>query len=690
MLNHAPSRGVIVFFALALAFAAAAPARPVLPPGQYSQPIYAKDGATALVYKAEDARIRLRILDAAGGSDDRPIPGLGGDVFSPGLAMDRAGGLWVFGEEWSPRQSGVFLGRLDRKTADFKSAFRRDTGLNRSPDVAFDAMNTPWLGWTDGKGDGERVCVAAITAGRSWTVAAGPGLVVARVRLLADAAGHVWLFWAGAYKKERGVYFSEFDGTAWSAPAKAGGRGDFPCLDPEPAVDGQGRLWLLWSGYDGERYGIDYAVRNGRSWSATRGIPGVPGEASRSPRLVFLYGTEPVAVWDETRGRDHRTMASVFQNNDWTGPEAVGISGGQGEYSKIAAAGDRIAIIGREGPAIVSSFLTFAQVKFGTVPKAFSTGLKSNRGGKSRPAILFNPLLSESGYIGFGDSITYGYMDYEEAPDKGYPPRLQILLNQAFGTTTVFNDGIGGETTPYGATRIDRVISSRQARYILIMEGTNDVKLLEIPIDTTLFDFKEMLRKCLAAGVFPAISTILPRRDWIAYYTLYTDRFDEVNLNIPLIAAEKGVPMLDLFKVFDEYPDGGPDALLSTDLVHPNEKGYQVMADHWYSAIRAFPFPPAQIQVRKDTDKILFYRKPGNVLSWVTNPKIADASIISRVKLFRRKRGEGTAQFILLATVSGVSTYFDDAIDSGTTYEYILVSVRNDGIEGPASDPVTI
>ena len=74
----------------------------------------------------------------------------------------------------------------------------------------------------------------------------------------------------------------------------------------------------------------------------------------------------------------------------------------------------------------------------------------------------------------------------------------------------------------------------------------------------------------------------------------------------------------------------------------------------------------------------------------MTNPKIADASIISRVKLFRRKRGEGTAQFILLATLSGVSTYFDDAIDSGTTYEYILVSVRNDGIEGPASDPVTI
>ena len=54
-------------------------------------------------------------------------------------------------------------------------------------------------------------------------------------------------------------------------------------------------------------------------------------------------------------------------------------------------------------------------------------------------------------------------MDYEEAPDKGYPPRLQILLNQAFGTTTVFNDGIGGETTPYGATRTGSSAAGRPA-----------------------------------------------------------------------------------------------------------------------------------------------------------------------------------------------------------------------------------
>jgi hypothetical protein len=151
------------------------------------------------------------------------------------------------------------------------------------------------------------------------------------------------------------------------------------------------------------------------------------------------------------------------------------------------------------------------------------------------------------------------------------------------------------------------------------------------------------------------------------------------------MASEKGAPLLDLYTIFNTYPDGGADALISGDGLHPNEIGYQVMAEHWMTAIKAFPFPPVQIQIRSMTDEILFYRRTGNMLSWQMNPNIADASVIRGVRVYRRKRGEGTSGFRLLSFVTGTSAYFDATVVSGTAYEYVLTAVRTDGIEGPGS-----
>lgn len=664
---------------------------PSLPPEQFSRPVITADGTCTFVFKSSDGRLFLRKSGPSGTAAETLLSPLAGAIFSPGLVADRADRLWIFGEDWSNRRNTVFLARLDNGVVNERSGFLQPSGHNRAPDVAFDGGNSPWIAWTARDGEAEKIFCADILGRKTWTVAAGAGLIVAHPRLISDQSGQLWIFWAGAWRGQRGVYYSNFDGLRWSAAQQAGGHADFPCLDAEPAVDGWGRLWLAWSGYNGQNYGIDYAVWNGRVWSPTRRIDGGSTGTARAPRLAFTAGSEPLAVWDEAGEEGHRTVASLYKNGTWSGPAALGAGVGEGDFPKIATTAGGIAVVGLGGRADGAAFIESSKLADLSAGRRESPVSLTGPHRKYAPNILFNPLLDETKYIGFGDSITYGYMDYEEAPEKGYIPRLQTLLSQNFGATIVFNDGLGGETTPYGASRIDKVISNRQARYLLLLEGTNDVKLLEIPIDTTIFDLAEMLRKCLAAGVFPAVCTLLPRRDWISYYTLYTDRFDEVNRNIPLIAAEKGVPMLDLFKVFDEYPDGGPDALLSTDLVHPNELGYQVMAEQWLKAIRAYPFPPAQIQIRKDTDKILFFHKPGNMLSWITSPKIADASIIRSVKIYRRKRGEGADKFGLLATVlTGTLSYFDATITVGTTYEYVLVSVRNDGIEGPASDLVII
>ena len=655
------------------------------PPGQYSRPVARRDGTFASVFKAPDETLYLKKTDPSGASSEQAIPGLGHSVFFPALSEDPLGRLWFLGEEFSAHGSRIVLARMTDDTPDFVRFIGQDGRFNRSPDMAFGASGAPWIAWADGKSGDERLQVADTSTGRTWTIAQGNGLVLARPRILADGQGLIWVFWAGAWRGERGVYFSTFDGTGWTAGRKAGGRADYPCLDVEPGLDAAGRIWILWSGYEGASYGPDYALWDGRGWTPTKRIAENPAGMARTPQLAFLNGSLPVAVWQVLTESGGTSVASLYLNGRWTSPADVAEGAGQDDFLKVAAAGDRLAVTGKRGAVSEISFIDAAALRAPS-PSVIRRRARSGVSSFKHPdAFIFNPLFSESRYVGFGDSITYGVMDYDYHPELGYIPRLQALLNQTFGATTLYNDGFPGELTGQGVVRIDTVVAGRQARYLLLLEGTNDVKFLDVPVDTAIFNLKEMLRKCQEAGVFPAIATLIPRRDWIWYYELYTDRFFALNAAIPLMAAEKSVPLLDLYSLFDTYPIGGADLLISTDGVHPNVLGYQFMAEQWMKAIKAYPFPPAQIQIRKAVDKILFYRQSGNMLSWQTNPNITDAALIRGVRVYRRKHGEGTSAFRLLSFITGASTYFDATIEYGTAYEYVLTAVRTDGIEGPGS-----
>jgi lysophospholipase L1-like esterase len=302
---------------------------------------------------------------------------------------------------------------------------------------------------------------------------------------------------------------------------------------------------------------------------------------------------------------------------------------------------------------------------------------------------IFNPALNEIRYIGFGDSITYGTINHDYHPELGYIPRLDALLDAALGPTEVVNEGVGGEETSFGNLRIDTVIAIRQARYILIMEGTNDVTFLR-PVADIITNLRSMIRKSLAFGMLPILATIVPRRD--AKWSLASIREIHLALNpaIRLLAAETYVPLADMDQIFNSYLPGGPEALLSEDLKHPNEKGYQVMAEAWAAAIKALPFPPELVRARADSDKILFYRRPGNMVTWHPNAKTESAGTAVGYRVYRRKPGEGVLAFRLLAEVETAESYFDVSATAGTVYEYVVSAVRKDGVEGPCSAVATL
>ncbi len=188
-------------------------------------------------------------------------------------------------------------------------------------------------------------------------------------------------------------------------------------------------------------------------------------------------------------------------------------------------------------------------------------------------------------FVGFGDSITYGYVDKIPHPELGYIPRLQILVNtQLFNDGIVISEGIPGEKTYEAVDRFEQVIITDKGKYLLFHEGTNDSIHPDIPVSSTIFNISYMMDKALEYDIQPILSTIIPRDP--DNIKTKRERGIEISEGIRAIALEKDIPLIDFWDIFDNYPesDGGYDSLMS-DYAHPSEKGYQLMAEEWLKSL---------------------------------------------------------------------------------------------------------
>jgi len=181
--------------------------------------------------------------------------------------------------------------------------------------------------------------------------------------------------------------------------------------------------------------------------------------------------------------------------------------------------------------------------------------------------------------ISFGDSITTGwpYINYPPNGERvgGYEPNLETLLANIGHSSQVLNYGVPGETTAEGVNRIDDVLSLHKAHYVLLMEATNDI-LLGVSAHTTVFNLGVMIDKCHSHEIEAIIATLTPNseKDVNAGY----------NPAINLTASQRGA------KVADQYGALAPEwETLSDDGLHPNEAGYQVMAQTWFDTLGLTP-----------------------------------------------------------------------------------------------------
>lgn len=189
-------------------------------------------------------------------------------------------------------------------------------------------------------------------------------------------------------------------------------------------------------------------------------------------------------------------------------------------------------------------------------------------------------------YMAFGDSITVGD---GSSDGRGYLPELEDRLRQHFGAGQLVNEGIDGTRTDGGAARIGASLARQQPAYTLIHYGTNDwnkCKSPEVCNPQSAEYLRSMVQQVKAAGGLPVLATVIPvnvgyNENTPPQRNEYIESLDRL---VRDVATQEGALMVDLEAAF--YRAAGNDlSQLFYDHVHPNDRGYQIMADEFFKAI---------------------------------------------------------------------------------------------------------
>nr|WP_321402183.1 arylesterase [uncultured Desulfobacter sp.] len=164
----------------------------------------------------------------------------------------------------------------------------------------------------------------------------------------------------------------------------------------------------------------------------------------------------------------------------------------------------------------------------------------------------------------FGDSLTRGV-----GAGKGndYPARLAEMTG-----LEIINSGVSGDTTASGLARLEEDVLDYEPDVVLITLGGNDLKN-RVNVDTARANLAEIVQRIQAGGAMVVLGGI----DIPLYGKGYAKMYDS-------LARQTGAVLIPniLEGLF------GHSEFMS-DSIHPNDKGYEIMAGYFYKALEGLP-----------------------------------------------------------------------------------------------------
>jgi acyl-CoA thioesterase-1 len=179
--------------------------------------------------------------------------------------------------------------------------------------------------------------------------------------------------------------------------------------------------------------------------------------------------------------------------------------------------------------------------------------------------------------ICFGDSITKGKgVD----PDQSYPAALAKMT--AF---PVINSGINGDISPEALKRVRTDVLDNDPFLVIIEFGGNDY-LNKIPLSETVKNIEEMIKMIQAKGAMVAIADISN--------SIFMGEYNQELKRLCRKYRAIFIPRILEEIVADQH--------LKSDAIHPNAKGYKIIAYRVYRGI--MPYLNQSIILRGQQKKV--------------------------------------------------------------------------------------
>lgn len=219
-------------------------------------------------------------------------------------------------------------------------------------------------------------------------------------------------------------------------------------------------------------------------------------------------------------------------------------------------------------------------------------------------AVTTPPRLVVTRFFAFGDSMTYGEDGRNsitsassprqsihplvrfDAPDR-YPEALQAELAARYTlqSVRVDNDGLPDEEVLGANTfaRFDGLVVTGSHDAALIMEGANDLAGVADGLTTyaaIAAGLGRMIDDARAHGLRPLLATIPPENPAGSRGSKTAALVPAFNDQVRLLAASRGVPLVDVFQAFN-----GNLSLVGADGLHPTAAGYHLVADTFFNTI---------------------------------------------------------------------------------------------------------
>ena len=189
-------------------------------------------------------------------------------------------------------------------------------------------------------------------------------------------------------------------------------------------------------------------------------------------------------------------------------------------------------------------------------------------------AALAPAVPGEQRVVFYGDSITDGW---GRGPDRG----------EFFPGKPYVNRGISGQTTPQMLVRFRQDVIDLHPAAVVILAGTNDVAGNTGPMtpEMTEDNFLSMVELAKVNGIRVILASILPVADFPWRPGLHpAEKIEALNAWLRGYCASHSLIYLDYYSAMADA-NGGMKPGLSFEGVHPNAKGYAVMAPLAQAAI---------------------------------------------------------------------------------------------------------